>query len=440
VFFLPNWIEWATPVLFMRSPDGQIFDVSATDRPAVTPVRARKPREEANHEKLASLYTEALGAYFTQQWEKAIEILSEIVSLDESYQDALAKLEDARRQKTLADLYADARRLQQAQNWTAVSAVQERIEALDPAYPDPEGLFATVKREGRLAALYQQGLQHMDTGEWTDALQKFEAIQESQAGYRETEALLARVAAIAPRPNILTITSPIHLELVRVPAGEFLMGSETAMDKPAYGDEQPQHRVHVAEFYIGKYLVTNAQYTAFTNASGHREAGYRGKDDHPVTGVSWHDAVTFCAWLGRETGQPYRLPTEAEWEKAARGTDGRIYPWGDQFDPKKCNVKDTGIGTTSAVGAFPGGASPYGVLDMSGNVWEWTRSIYRGYPYDPEDGREDPDEKSCRVLRGGAFSLRRLDVRCAFRRALDPLDRVGLYGFRCVVVPVSSSL
>jgi hypothetical protein len=136
-----------------------------------------------------------------------------------------------------------------------------------------------------------------------------------------------------PAPDVLTITSPIHLELVRVPAGEFLMGSDPAKDKDAEDAEQPQHRVYLSEFYIGKYPVTNVQYAAFVKATKHEEPVHwkpgkipSGKENHPVVNVSWHDAVAFCQWLSRETGKAFRLPTEAEWEKAARGTDGRRWP------------------------------------------------------------------------------------------------------------------
>jgi formylglycine-generating enzyme required for sulfatase activity len=249
------------------------------------------------------------------------------------------------------------------------------------------------------------------------------------------------------RPDVLTIASPIHLEFVRVPAGEFLMGSDPARDEDARDNEQPQHRVHVSEFYIGKYPVTNAQYAAFVEATKrevpeHWKRGRipSGKKPHPVVNVSWRDAVAFCGWLGQETGQGFRLPTEAEWEKAARGTDGRIYPWGDGPPTAElCNF-DGNVDDTTPVGRYsPQGDSPCGCADMAGNVWEWTQSLYRGYPYDPVDGREDLEAEGRRVVRGGSFGSR-WRVRCAsrLRLVLDSLSRYR--GFRPVVVPVVSDL
>jgi len=206
-----------------------------------------------------------------------------------------------------------------------------------------------------------------------------------------------KVRMPAPRPDVLTITSPIHLELVLVPAGEFLMGSDPAKDKDAQGDEQPQHRVYVSEFYIARCPVTNVQYAAFVKATKHKAPGHwengrvpSSKENGPVVYVTWHDAVAFCEWLSRETDRNFRLPAEAEWEKAARGTDGRIYPWGnEQPTAELCNFTNNVRGTTPVGRYSPRGDSPYGCADMAGNVWEWTQSLYKGYPYDPGDGREN---------------------------------------------------
>lgn len=248
-----------------------------------------------------------------------------------------------------------------------------------------------------------------------------------------------------------------------VPAGPFIMGSDKVRDPGALDRELPQHKVTLPAYSIGKHPVTNAQYAAFVAAGGYRErrywteAGWQWKGDrtgpttyggvfdlpnHPVVLVTWYEAVAFCRWLTerlRESGeigpdQEVMLPTEAEWEKAARGEDGRIFPWGDEFDPARCNMGDTGIGTTSAVGMFPNGASPYGVLDMSGNVWEWCRRKWWDSYKEPAD--ESLEGTSPRVLHGGAFNINARLVRCAVRSWDHPYSRLRGWGwgFRVVLV------
>jgi len=251
-------------------------------------------------------------------------------------------------------------------------------------------------------------------------------------------------------------------ELVLVPAGPFLMGTQpeqveaqvtTTMawyekNRPdstvkeagvRYWIERelPQHEVTLAAFRISKYPVTNEQYAQFVAATSHQPPEHWRSDtppselfNHPVVNVSWHDANAYCAWLSQQRGELVRLPTEAEWEKAARGIDGRIYPWGNEFDADRCNMFETKIGMTSAVGAFPSGNSPYGVADMAGNVLEWTSSQYRAYPYQPDDGREEPTGGDTRTLRGGAFGNIEGNVRCANRVSISPTFRFAFVGFR----------
>jgi formylglycine-generating enzyme required for sulfatase activity len=268
------------------------------------------------------------------------------------------------------------------------------------------------------------------------------------------------------------------------------MGSTDA-DEMARDNEKPQHTYEIEQPYaISTYPITNAQFGVFVEAGGYGKAQYWtqaaqrkiwtegqvkawNKDElregpydfgepynlpnHPVVGVTWYEAVAYCRWLEEqlrvascefkvwENGKlrkgnlqletfNVQLPTEPEWERAARGTDGRRYPWGDNPDPDRANYRDTGIGTTSAVGCFPGGVSPYGVEEMSGNVWEWCRTKWSsGYQnYRSDDGLEGSDVW---VLRGGAFDGAPNRVRCAFRLGTYPIGRYNYLGFRVVVSP-----
>jgi formylglycine-generating enzyme required for sulfatase activity len=268
--------------------------------------------------------------------------------------------------------------------------------------------------------------------------------------------VLAELGDVRFRNDIWYLPNEPLLGFVEVPAGPFQMGSEKEIDSGAFDDEFPQHWVDLPTYYMARYPVTVAQFRAFVGESGYEAQGpwesWSGLDSHPVVAVTWYDARAYCEWLTerlrswegtpeplarllREGGWQVRLPTEAEWEKAARGTDGRIYPWGDEPDPNRANYGDSGVGSTSAVGCFPGGASPYRVLDMSGNMWEWCHSLYQPYPYKQEDGWEDSKAEGLRGLRGGAFYSYEGVVRCAVRYGGDPLKWFRYRGFRICVAP-----
>ncbi|MFZ5819420.1 MAG: SUMF1/EgtB/PvdO family nonheme iron enzyme [Chloroflexota bacterium] len=260
-----------------------------------------------------------------------------------------------------------------------------------------------------------------------------------------------------PKPSTATMTStsplPSHIldekgvQMVFVPAGEFIMGSENG------DDEKPVHTVYLKSYYIDQYEVTNSFYMTCVNdgvckSPSNNYYNNSAYNDHPVVNVSWYMANTYCEWRGA------RLPTEAEWEKAARGTDGQIYPWGNNFDhamanlcDKNCPVIiaepdwDDGFAKTSPVGSFPRGASQYGIYDMTGNVWEWVSSLYRPYPYDANDGREKMDTDNDqltdsdlqRVLRGGSYSENdnKYLLRLSFRFHVSPFLGQSNWGFRC---------
>ena len=202
------------------------------------------------------------------------------------------------------------------------------------------------------------------------------------------------------------------------------MGSDPKVDKDASANEQPQHRLYLPEFYIGKYPVTNEQYAAFVKATRQAAPQYwkksqipAGKENHPVVNVSWKDAVAFWQWLSQASGKTIRLPTEAEWEKAARGGDGRIYPWGiDPPTKELCNFGDN-VGDTTPVGQYPAGASPCRALDMAGNVWEWTGSLYRTLSISaggwPQFAGWKGERVCCVAGRSGTIAQRY--ARCAYR-------------------------
>ncbi len=218
------------------------------------------------------------------------------------------------------------------------------------------------------------------------------------------------------------IVPPVY----EVPAGPFLMGSDRQQDADTEDDELPQQAVTLGTFEIGAYPLTVAEYDRFRAQATHRtfkdHRDLQQPPDHPVVDVYWYDANDYARWLAQVTGEDWRLPTEAQWEKAARGTDGRIYPWGNRWDHTRANTRDGGPGRTTPVGSYPGGTSPYGAQDMAGNVWEWTSTHYQLYPYQENDGREDRDNLANMVLRGGSWDNYPLDARAAYRFHTVPSD------------------
>jgi formylglycine-generating enzyme required for sulfatase activity len=247
------------------------------------------------------------------------------------------------------------------------------------------------------------------------------------------------------------------LGFVQVPAGPFLMGSDKSRDGQARDYETPQHRVDVLGFLMARFLVTVEQFRSFIQATGTKledEAGLREPGTRPMTTVSLNEALAYSAWLdqvlrARPSLPPklkkalahgkVTLPSEAEWEKAARGTGGQNYPWGDEWNPERANMRDTGVGSTSAVGCFRLGRSLSGCEDMSGNVWQWTLSLWQKYPY-PVDAkarvkREALGGNDFRVVRGASFILNQRNARSAYRSYSLPDGRLNDLGFRVVVSP-----
>ncbi|MBN2394269.1 MAG: SUMF1/EgtB/PvdO family nonheme iron enzyme, partial [Anaerolineae bacterium] len=278
-------------------------------------------------------------------------------------------------------------------------------------------------------------------------------------------------------------TAPLlDVELVYIPPGDFVMGSDPRQDEFVQDEELPQHTLTLPEYYLARTPVTNRQYLTFVQVCGYRRPEHwpssvikpddfpENQANHPVTNVTWYDAMAYCEWLTEQlrveecqvkvwraeqwetigiNGKAWRfhLPSEAEWEKAARGTDGRLYPWGNLWDAKRCSTKESRSVATTPVDAYPLGASPYGVLDMAGNVWEWTRTIWGvdvlkalfTYPYNSADGREDEEvsKPMHRVLRGGSYNYERDAARCASRNRLMPDHGVWYVGFRMALCAIS---
>lgn len=236
----------------------------------------------------------------------------------------------------------------------------------------------------------------------------------------------------------MQIGSGHFVEFVRVPAGLFLMGSDPRRDIHAQPDELPQIQVGLDEFWICKYPITVGQFTVFTNATNRvAPFDFPQKNGYPVVNVSWYDALVFSRWASDLTARQVRLPTEAEWEKAARGTDGRLYPWGNDFDAGRLNCAEGEISGTTPVDGYASGASPYGAWDMAGNVWEWVNDWYKPdyYAEHPGQNPQGPDTGYYKTLRGGAWFSDRAHVRSADRTNFNPENRYDYVGFRVVLIP-----
>ena len=273
------------------------------------------------------------------------------------------------------------------------------------------------------------------------------------------ESVLRTNAVLPYVPGQWKLPSTDNLGFALVEEGPFLMGSDPDRHRGALADERPQTSISLPAFFMGRYEVTVDQYKACVDDAGScknaNPNALRGPGDRPVRFISWDEAVQYCKWLDSKlrswSGTPVplaaalsgarggpawkvRLPSEAEWEKAARGTKSQIYPWGDALDAAKANYGNR-IKEPTTVGVYPEGASPYGLRDMSGNVWEWTRSRQLRYPYRPNDDREDtrPTKDARRVIRGGSFLTD--DPWAARRNTGERSDRTDFIGFRVAIGP-----
>jgi len=292
---------------------------------------------------------------------------------------------------------------------------------------------AKKKEQAERAKLEEEKRKLRETLLKEEAKKKEEAerarLEEENRKLREAlkRAEAPKIAPAVPPPPPPPQTSRDGAEMVSVPAGEFWMGSDE-------GDavEKPRRRVYLDAFRIDKFEVTNALYRRFMESTGRAAPSYWNdakwnEPQQPVVGVSWNDAEVYCSWAGK------RLPTEAEWEKAARGTDGRKYPWGEQWDGTRANSAESKIGKTVGVGSNPNGVSPYGAHDLAGNVWEWVADWYDESSYGRAPGKnpKGPDSGQYRVLRGGSWDNGLGLLRTSGRGSYSPADRNYYIGFRC---------
>lgn len=248
-------------------------------------------------------------------------------------------------------------------------------------------------------------------------------------------------------------------EMITIPAGPFIMGNDNGVES-----ERPQHTVALPAFRIGRYPVTNRQFLRFIREHGYSEPRWwppegwnwrtqikidapalwrhslYNRPEQPVVGVCWYEAVAYARWWSQAAGVRAYLPTEAQWERTARGPDGRLWPWGQRFEPGRCNTVEAKYGQTTAVNAFANGATPEGVCDLAGNAWEWCRTrwgrfwqtLEYPYPYNPADGREDEEGRQARIMRGGSWYDPWPQSCAALRRRYLPDARSNNIGFRLV--------
>ena len=448
------------------------------------------------------------------EWMEEVLALALAKEQEERYESAEAFAEALLQAEEEARREAEERARREREERERKERERQEQEEREQAERARRAREAAEARTAKMAGLRKRAEEALAQERWPEAIEAaHEWLQLGQDDKRAAEILAqAQLMLEGPplrrTPSGLVIGTPENLawllswsepparvwwekadmEFCLVPAGEFLMGTSDAQiesllrENPDwelewFDDEKPQHRVYLDTYYIGRYPVTQAQYTRFVKATGHsvpyldpkkyasakpyswnkrRKTPPKGKEDHPVVVASWNDAVTYCEWAG------LRLPAEAEWEKAAswdppasppmgepalslsKGIEGgqkRVYPWGDEWDAERCNTTEGNKGGTTPVGAYsPCGDSPCGCADMAGNVLEWCADWYDGDYYQSSPSRDPtgPDSGLSRVLRGGSWYSLRLRARSACRDGDNPDIRLIVGGFRCCVSPTSS--
>ncbi|MBN1807842.1 MAG: SUMF1/EgtB/PvdO family nonheme iron enzyme [Planctomycetes bacterium] len=413
----------------------------------LTQARSLKPTDEVasllNDTRFAQFMLKARDAEQKGALAEAVAMYSSASEIRPS-DDLTARLNDLNNRLALQKLHSRALEFAETGKWQdALDAMADLREA-DPNFDKTriDALFAKCSSELEYQKVVASASQAASDGKWRDALNFADDALRLRPGDAAATDMKSR-ARIELGPEARIVNS-IGMEFVLVPAGEFVMGYNRG-DR----DERPAHKVSLDAFYIAVCEVTNLQFEEFAPAHRGKWNKYSPDDNMPAIAVTWHEAVAFCKWLTAREGVEYRLPTEAEWEKAARGSDGRLFPWGDNSPrpgrkPCYCNYAHgksqsawnaDGYTYVSPVGTFSEGDSPFGCHDMLGNVWEWCLDWHA--PYDvargvvPQNPAGPPEGKE-KVMRGGSFSNTVDILRCSNRVAQTPSVYDANVGFRCV--------
>jgi serine/threonine-protein kinase len=444
---LPDLGEDLAQVLLraLAKPPGERYPDARALVDALRQVAEERVQQEEQQAALAGLLAEAQAARQAGDWLTVQDRCVRVMQIDRMHSEALqlmaeataglqreSEQEAARRRR--AELYERGIEAQDAEHWQAALEAFEGVAAGNPDYRDVQERLAQVRAELQSALWYDEAIAHGEEERWAEACRTWLHVLRERLDYRQGDAvarfldavtaLLGQYDALGTKPDRSQGLVPPAFEpgetmvwekdgkeMVFVEAGSFLYGPhKIEVDLPA--------------FWIDRTPVTNAEYAHFVQDTDHKPPiHWQGAmppneiTEHPVVRVSWRDAQAYAEWAGK------RLPTEEQWEKAARGIDGRVYPWGD-WEPDRCNTKEAEIRGTTPVGRYsPQGDSPYGCVDVAGNVWEWTASEH---------------ERGGRVLRGGSWYNNRSDCGCAARDYFDPDYSYYLFGFR-VVSPISLS-